>query len=98
VAYGAQPAPRRRESREHAPTLGRAGGPPLGLSTGGLDTPLVPRGLLDHRGSEGQSEEEEEVEELEPVDDEDVEDVELDELVAGVEDEEDEDEERLSVR
>jgi hypothetical protein len=35
VAYGAESAAGRRESREHAPTLGRTGVLPLGLSTGG---------------------------------------------------------------
>ncbi|CUR57478.1 hypothetical protein NOCA1130049 [metagenome] len=34
VAYGTQPASRRRESREHAPTLGRTARPALALSTG----------------------------------------------------------------
>ena len=35
MAHGTDPAARRRESREHPPTLGRDGTPPLGLSTGG---------------------------------------------------------------
>lgn len=35
MAYGAEPAPCRRESREHAPTLGRTAGGALRLSTGG---------------------------------------------------------------
>ena len=100
MAQRAEAALRRRQSLEHAPTLGRTGGPPLGLSTGGLDTPLLPRGLLDHRGSEGQSAEEleeellDDVEEDAAADDEESDD-ELAELVAGVADEEDE---RLSVR
>lgn len=34
MAYGAQPAASRRESREHPATLGRIGPAPLGLSTG----------------------------------------------------------------
>ena len=34
MAYGAEPAAGRRESREHAPTLGRTGVFPLGPSTG----------------------------------------------------------------
>lgn len=34
MAYGAEPAAGRRESREHAPTLGRSGVLPLGPSTG----------------------------------------------------------------
>ena len=34
VARGTQPTAGRRESREHAPTLGRTGVLPLGLSTG----------------------------------------------------------------
>ena len=51
MAYGTEPAARRRESREHPPTLGRGGRIALGLSTGPF-------------GTGAQSEEDEEDEEL----------------------------------
>lgn len=91
MAHGAKPASRRRESREHPPTLGRTGRLLLGLST----------------GAERQSEEEDELDELDAVvpledfdDDESDEDFESEdepevEAVAGVVDV---DAARLSVR
>lgn len=57
MAYGSEPAARRRESREHAPTLGRAGVLPLGLSTGWCRG--SPRSHLNQRVVVGQSEDEE---------------------------------------